>query len=81
MPAELPAPILLLLHEGGWDEVLMVAVGLGVAYLVIMWTGRRSNEDDEEDDDVDDGDEDGGDADSMTDAGSAVRDKPQHPKP
>lgn len=76
MPAELPAPILLLLHEGGWDEVLMVAVGLGVAYLVIMWTGRRSNDDD----DADDEDEDGDDADSATDVGSTVRDGPQHPK-
>lgn len=45
-----PAPVLLLLHEGGWDEVLMVAVGLGAAYLVIMWTGRRSRQDDDEDD-------------------------------
>ncbi|MCC7366983.1 MAG: hypothetical protein IT306_01090 [Chloroflexi bacterium] len=46
-----PTPLLLLLHEGGWDEVLMVAVGLGLAYLVIMWTGRRSRHDDDEDDD------------------------------
>ena len=35
-------PLALLLHEGGWDEVIMVAIGLGLAYLVIVWTGRRS---------------------------------------
>lgn len=50
MVGSVPAPLLLLLHEGGWDEVLMVAVGLGVAYLVIMWTGRRSRQDNDEDD-------------------------------
>lgn len=43
-------PTLLLLHEGGWDEVLMVAAGLVVAYVVIAWTGRRSRDGDEEDD-------------------------------
>ncbi len=43
------APLLaLLLHEGGWDEVLMVAVALGVAYMVIVWTGRRNQDEDEE---------------------------------
>ena len=44
-----PAP-LLLLHgaAGGWDEVILVAAGLGVAYLVIVWTGRRSPESDDE---------------------------------
>ena len=47
------APLALLwLHEGGWDEVIMVAVGLVVAYLVIVWTGRRSK--DAEDDDYED---------------------------
>ena len=48
-------PTLLLLHEGGWDEVLIVAVGLGLAYLVIVWTGRRSRHDeaDEADEDED----------------------------
>ncbi len=50
---------LALLHEGGWDEVIMVAVGLGVAYLVIMWSGRRKTDDDDE---YDDADEDGADA-------------------
>lgn len=44
-----PAPLLaLLLHEGGWDEVLMVAAALGIAYLVIVWTGRRNQDDEEE---------------------------------
>jgi len=44
----------LLLHEGGWDEVLMVAVGLVAAYLVIVWTGRRSRDvEDEVDEDGD----------------------------
>lgn len=52
MSAEVPPPLLLLLHEGGWDEVAMVAVGLLVAYAVIMWTGRRSRDEDEEDDDA-----------------------------
>jgi hypothetical protein len=51
MLTDLPLPVLLLLHEGGWDEVAMVAVGLLAAYLVIMWTGRRSREDEEDDDD------------------------------
>jgi hypothetical protein len=38
----------LLLHEGGWDEVLMVAAALGIAYFVIVWSGRRSRDDEEE---------------------------------
>jgi hypothetical protein len=50
------APLLLLLHDGGWDEVLMVAIGLGLAYLVIVWTGRRSRGESDEDD-IDDGEE------------------------
>jgi hypothetical protein len=41
MPADIPPPLLLLLHEGGWDEIAMVAIGLAVAYAVIMWTGRK----------------------------------------
>jgi hypothetical protein len=45
------APILLLLHEGGWDEVAMVAIGLVAAYLIIVWTGRRSRDADDADDD------------------------------
>jgi hypothetical protein len=48
MPADLPAPFILLLHEGGWDEVLMVAAGLIVAYVVIVWTGRRRQDEDED---------------------------------
>ena len=62
MPADFSPPILLLLHEGGWDEMLMVGVGLLVAYAVIMWTGRRSREDDDEDDEYEDeaDDNDGG---------------------
>ena len=48
MPPDL-APVLgLLLHEGGWDEVLMVAAALGIAYLVIVWTGRRNQDEEEE---------------------------------
>lgn len=45
---------LALLHEGSSDEVMMVAVGLGVAYLVILWSGRRKSGDDDEyeDDDI-----------------------------
>lgn len=45
-------PTLLLLHEGGWDEVLMVAIGLGLAYLVIMWTGRRARDDEDAEDET-----------------------------
>jgi hypothetical protein len=54
MHLSLTTPTLLLLHEGGWDEVLMVAVGLVAAYLVIVWTGRRARnaEDDEDEDDL-----------------------------
>ena len=49
MLADSPAPLLLFRHEGGWDEILMVAVGLGIAYLVIVWTGRKNRDDDLED--------------------------------
>ena len=42
-------PLVLLLHEGGWDEVLMVAAALGIAYLVIVWTGKRNQDDEDED--------------------------------
>jgi len=53
-----PPALVLMLHEGGWDEVLMVAVGLGVAYLIILWSGRRKGDEDAEDDDeFDDGDD------------------------
>lgn len=50
MPTDLPPAVALLLHEGGWDEVLMVAAALGIAYLVIVWSGRRSQDEDEESD-------------------------------
>ncbi len=33
--------ILLLLHGNGWDELLMVAVGLVLAFAVITLTGRQ----------------------------------------
>ena len=33
----------LVLHEGGWDELLMVGVGLVVAYAIIMLTGRKGD--------------------------------------
>ena len=49
--------LLLLLHEGGWDEVLMVAVGLGIAYFVIVWSGRRNRDGDDEDDEDDEGED------------------------
>jgi hypothetical protein len=48
MIPDLAPPLALLLHEGGWDEVLMVAAALGIAYLVIVWTGRRSQDESEE---------------------------------
>ena len=38
--------LLALLHEGGWDEVLMVGVGLVLAYAIIMLTGRKGHGDD-----------------------------------
>jgi hypothetical protein len=53
MPADILPGLALLLHEGGWDEVLMVAAGLGIAYLVIVWTGRRNQDEDEEGDEDD----------------------------
>jgi hypothetical protein len=51
--------LLALLHEGGWDEVLMVAVALGLAYLIIVWSGRRKSDEDEDEEpeDIDDGTE------------------------
>ena len=53
MPADLAPPFALLLHEGGWDEVLMVAAALGIAYLVIVWSGRRNQDEDDELDEED----------------------------
>ncbi len=41
------ATVLALLHEGGWDEVLMVGVGLVLAYVIIMLTGRKGEGDEE----------------------------------
>ena len=57
-PSSWPVPLLLLLHDGGWDEVIMVAVALGIAYLIIVWTGRRSGDPDE-DEEIEDDDESG----------------------
>jgi hypothetical protein len=80
MPANLPAPLLLLLHEGGWDEVIMVGVGLVVAYLVIVWTGRRKQEDDEDLDRVGDAEEVG--PESSTEASNEARtDQPPRQRP
>ena len=42
---------LALLHAGGWDEILFVAVGLVAAWAIIAWTGRSRDDSDEEDDD------------------------------
>lgn len=33
-----------LLHTGGWDEVIMVALGLLIAWAVIAFTGRKNEE-------------------------------------
>ena len=44
--------LLALLHEGGWDEVLMVGVGLVVAYAIIMLTGRKGADEDQVGEDV-----------------------------
>lgn len=48
MPPDAAPSLALVLHEGGWDEVLMVAAALGIAYLVIVWTGRRNRDEDDE---------------------------------
>lgn len=40
------ALLTLLLHEGGWDEALMVGAGLVLAYLIIIKTGRKDDEGD-----------------------------------
>lgn len=53
MLADLPVLLALVLHEGGWDEALMVAAGLGIAYLVIVWTGRKNQDEDDEDEALD----------------------------
>ena len=39
-----------LLHGSGWDELLMVAVGLVLAFAVISATGRKSRGADGEED-------------------------------
>jgi hypothetical protein len=50
-------PLVLLLHDGGWDEVLWVALGLLAAYLIIVWTGRKGRDEDQlEEADPTDGD-------------------------
>ena len=54
---------LALLHAGGWDEVLMVAVGLVAAWAIITWTGRSRDYDEDEEDEVDDREVAGGDED------------------
>jgi hypothetical protein len=76
MLADLPAPLLLFLHEGGWDEILMVAVGLGIAYLVIVWTGRKNRDDDDEDDDLEDGLGEEESADAISDAATSENSPP-----
>jgi hypothetical protein len=43
---------LALLHAGGWDEILFVAVDLLMAWAIITWTGRsRDDPDDAEEED------------------------------
>jgi nitrogen fixation-related uncharacterized protein len=76
MLVSLPVSLLLLLHEGGWDEVIMVAVGLVVAYLVIVWTGRHKQDDDEDQDVLDDVD----DADPQV-SNDVPRDRPPRQRP
>ena len=36
--------VVALLHESGWDEVVMVGVGLIVAYAIITLTGRKGQD-------------------------------------
>ena len=38
----------LLIHAGGWDEVIMVAAGLVIAWVIIRFTGRGEGDIDEE---------------------------------
>ena len=45
-----PLGAILLLHGSGWDELLMVAVGLVLAFVVITLTGRKRSEVDDADD-------------------------------
>ncbi len=45
-------PLLAMLHEGGWDEMLMVGVGLVLAYLIIVLTGRKGRDDEALDEDA-----------------------------
>ncbi len=47
-------PAIAMLHEGGWDEVLMVGVGLVLAYAIIMMTGRKDRDGDDVDGVLDD---------------------------
>jgi hypothetical protein len=35
-------PLTLLLHGNGLDELIMIGVGLALAFLVISFTGRES---------------------------------------
>ena len=42
-----PSPALLL-HGEGWDELIMVVVGLILAFVIISMTGRRPASDDRE---------------------------------
>ena len=58
MLPDLAPPLVLLLHEGGWDEVIMVAAALGIAYLVIVWSGRKREHEDDDWDDEDEAPED-----------------------
>ena len=40
---------LLLLHQGGWDEVILVAIALVAGVAIVYFTGRkRVGEEDEE---------------------------------
>lgn len=41
--------MVLLIHAGGWDEVVMVGVGLVIAWVIIRFTGRGDPGLDEED--------------------------------
>jgi hypothetical protein len=41
------------LHGNGWDEILMVAVGLIAAYLIVTLTGKKSRAPENADADAD----------------------------
>lgn len=44
----LPELPVALLHAGGWDEVVFVAIGLAIAWAIIRFTTRGNDETEED---------------------------------